>query len=291
MRDISTEIKVGMVVILAIVILLFSIVWIKDYQFGAKRIELVATFPQIGSLEIGDPVSVLGVDKGKVEAIELNGGRVLITLSLDNDVELKEDASITIANIGLMGERVVSITPGSLEKPYDISQPLYGEYDTGISEVFGMMGDVMTEVRSLIAALESTFGEKGEAENIRGLIGDLQELADNVNTFLEKNDEKINRTIADLSAGANKMRTFLDSNEVELNESAVNLAEFSESVTELTNRLNTMTSKIEQGEGTIGKTLADDSLYLDLRNMVNNLDSLITDFKENPRKYVKVSVF
>jgi phospholipid/cholesterol/gamma-HCH transport system substrate-binding protein len=291
MRDLSTEVKVGAVVILAIVILLYAIVWVKEYKFGADRMEVTAAFPEIGTLEVGDPVGVLGVDKGSVKDINLEGDEVLLTLALDKDVQLRKDATISIANIGLMGERAVAINPGKADEPYDLAKPLEGKYDTGISEVFGMMGEIMSEVRSLIAALEGTFGKDGQGENINNLISDLQELADNANSFFYENESAMKSTITDLSSSAAKMKAFLDSNEVELSESAANMAKLSENMTELTERLNALTTKVELGEDTLGKTLADDSLYYDIRTMVNNLDSLITDFKENPGRYVKVSIF
>jgi len=93
MRDVSTEIKVGMVVIAAIVILLYGIIWVKGYQFTVGHYDYTALFPQVGSLSIGDPVSVLGVRKGDVKAIKLSDDRVSVTISLASDVKLKTDAN------------------------------------------------------------------------------------------------------------------------------------------------------------------------------------------------------
>jgi phospholipid/cholesterol/gamma-HCH transport system substrate-binding protein len=50
-------------------------------------------------------------------------------------------------------------------------------------------------------------------------------------------------------------------------------------------------SNLESGEGTLGKALKDDSLYNQLVSATVNLDSLITDFKKHPKKYVKLSIF
>ena len=112
MRDVSTEIKVGMVVIAAIVILLYGIIWVKGYQFTVGHYEYSALFPQVGSLSIGDPVSVLGVRKGEVKDIKLSDDQVSVTMSMASDVKLKEDASVAIVNVGLMGERFVDVNPG-----------------------------------------------------------------------------------------------------------------------------------------------------------------------------------
>jgi phospholipid/cholesterol/gamma-HCH transport system substrate-binding protein len=175
--------------------------------------------------------------------------------------------------------------------PLNQSVPLRGEYDTGISEVFGMMGDIIVEVRALIASLDGTFGETGQSEKIRRLISDLQKLTANANSFFETNRQAMQKTVDDMSAAAGSMRVFLDSNKVEIDQTITNLAELSSTMKDLSGRMDDLVLKIAEGEGTLGKAVTDDSLYIDLRKTVNNLDSLINDFKENPRRYVKVSVF
>lgn len=291
MRDISMEIKVGMVVILAIVILLFTIIWVKEYRFAVSHHEITVIFDEIGTLEEGDPVKALGVKKGSVKKIILDGNNVRVILSLNTDVILKDDAKISVMNVGLMGERFVAIRPGKSEMPLDTSRAIHGEYDTGISEVFGMMGDIIAEVRALIASLDGTFGEKGQGPEFRQLITDLQQLTANANRFFDSNYQQMEKAVNDLASATGNMKELMDTNRVELDQTIANLAELSGTMKQLSERMNDLTSRIAAGEGTLGKTVTQDSLYNDLKRTVNNLDSLITDFKENPKRYVKVSLF
>ncbi|MCP4581146.1 MAG: MCE family protein [candidate division Zixibacteria bacterium] len=291
MRDLSIEVKVGTVVVLAIAILIYSVIWVKEYQFDVEHYFYTAHFPQVGTLDVGDPVAVLGVDKGEVQEIKLTGNTVRVKMSLSSDVTLKEDAKMVVMNVGLMGERFITVWPGESETPLDLNVPIMGKYDTGIPEVMGMMGDAIDEIRSLVAQLEGTVGEKGKAEQIRQIIDALAEITANTSNFVNANQDAMADAVGDLSSAAGRMRAFLDSNSVAMEKSVNNFADASETIKELSGRIDRLSQQLEDGEGTLGKTLADDSLYYDLRSAVTNLDSLITEFKEDPKKFINLSIF
>jgi phospholipid/cholesterol/gamma-HCH transport system substrate-binding protein len=52
-----------------------------------------------------------------------------------------------------------------------------------------------------------------------------------------------------------------------------------------------VTADIRSGKGTAGKLVTDKELYERMNRMVENLDALVKDFKEHPRKYIKFSLF
>jgi phospholipid/cholesterol/gamma-HCH transport system substrate-binding protein len=54
---------------------------------------------------------------------------------------------------------------------------------------------------------------------------------------------------------------------------------------------NSLLAGLERGDGTAGKLMRDSLLYTDLRHVVQHVDSVLADFKANPKKYIKVSVF
>ena len=55
-------------------------------------------------------------------------------------------------------------------------------------------------------------------------------------------------------------------------------------------QLQAILARLERGEGTAGKLLSDTLLYRDARNLVTRLDSLVTDFQKNPRKYINLRI-
>ena len=298
MRNLSVELKVGSIVILAGLILFFGIVWVKDYKFNVNRYEYSVLFPNIGTLEVGDPVSVLGVKKGEVKRISLSGNDVLVTFNLTDDVDLRGDAKFTVMNIGLMGERFINIIPGVSSESLDLSNPVHGFYDTGIPEVMGMMGAAIDEVRHLVAILEGTVGTPAATTSIRNIIANMERISSDLRMLTEENKEKMAQTVEDLSVSSARMRSFVDRNEQKLqgtldniNEASGNFAVISGRMDSLSMSVQNLISEMEAGRGTLGKALKEDSLYQSLLKTAVDLDSLLTDFKANPKKYVHFSIF
>ena len=298
MRNLSVELKVGSIVILAGLILFFGIVWVKDYKFNVNRYEYSVLFPNIGTLEVGDPVSVLGVKKGEVRKIVLSGNDVLVTFNLTDDVDLRGDAKFTVMNIGLMGERFINIIPGVSSVHLDLLYPVHGFYDTGIPEVMGMMGAAIDEVRHLVAILEGTVGTPAATTSIKNIIANMERISSDLRMLTEENKEKMAQTVEDLSVSSARMRSFVDRNEQKLqgtldnfNEASGNFAVISGRMDSLSMSVQNLISEMEAGRGTLGKVLKEDSLYQSLLKTAVDLDSLLTDFKANPKKYVHFSIF
>lgn len=57
------------------------------------------------------------------------------------------------------------------------------------------------------------------------------------------------------------------------------------------NELHTLSQQLNSKEGTLGKVINDEKLYEDLRSLLTRTDSLVTDFKAHPRKYINLSIF
>ena len=294
----TIELRVGIVVAIAAIILFLGIIWIKEYRFNVERYKYGVLFPNVGALGVGDPVTVSGVKKGTVESIILSGGDVLVTFNLTTDVKLKKDAKFTVMNIGLMGERFVDVSPGHSPELLDLSSPVKGFYDTGIPEVMGMAGQMLDEIRRLVAHLEGIFGTEWSQESFRETIKDLRKLSADLVTLLDRNKDKLEKTATDLSYTSSELKVLVERNKEKLQSSVDNFTSSSARLDTITTTLSSLsvslknlTQKIESGEGTFGKLVNDSTLYNDLRKTTNNLDELVTDIKKNPKKYLKVSLF
>jgi phospholipid/cholesterol/gamma-HCH transport system substrate-binding protein len=294
----TIELRVGIVVAIAAIILFLGIIWIKEYRFNVERYKYGVLFPNVGALSVADPVTVLGVKKGTVESIILSAGDVLVTFNLTTDVKLKKDAKFTVMNIGLMGERFVDVSPGHSSELLDLSKPVEGFYDTGIPEVMGMAGQMLDEIRRLVAHLEGIFGTEWSQESFRETIKDLRKLSGDLVTLLDRNKDKLEKTATDLSYTSSELKNLVERNKAKLQSSVDNFTSSSARLDTITTTLSSLsvslknlTQKIESGEGTFGKLVNDSTLYNDLRKTTKNLDELITDIKKNPKKYLKVSLF
>jgi len=298
MRDRSIELRVGIAVVLAVIILVWGIIWVKEYRFRQERYTLSVLFPNVGALDVGDPVTVLGVKKGQVEEIKLHKGDVLVKLNLTQDVNLMEDAKFTVMNIGLMGERFVAIQPGHSEKPLDISQPPKGSYDTGIPEVMGMMGQMIAEIRTLTGYLQGALGTEWSEKKIKETIKNASQLSSDLASLLKKSKPKIDKSVDDLQHASSELRKMVDQNKPKLettlddfSHASNNLVKITSTLEDLSTSLKNLSEKVEKGQGTLGQLVNDTTLYQDLKKTTRSIDELIDDIRKNPKRYFKFELF
>jgi phospholipid/cholesterol/gamma-HCH transport system substrate-binding protein len=294
----STELKVGIAVLVACVILIFGLIWVKGISFNQNRYRYSVLFPNVGSLEVGDPVSVSGVPKGRVEKIKLDRGDVLVTFNLTTDVILKKDAKFMVMNVGLMGERFIGVETGYSDTLLDLSQPIRGYYDVGIPEVMGRMGEMIADIRRLTGHLEKVVGAQSSQEALIQTISNLRAITQKIDTLLDRNKEKFNQSMDDLSSTTIELKRMVSDNKNKIQSTVNNFSSASEKLNNITTTLDSvslflknLSSKIEGGEGTLGQLFNDTTLFEQIKKTTQNVDSLILDIKRHPGKYLKISVF
>jgi len=294
----TVELRVGLVVMLAIAILVVGIIWVKGIRFNQNRYRYSVIFPNVGALEVGDPVSVSGVQKGKVEEIKLFQGDVLVTFNLSTDVVLKKDAKFTVMNIGLMGERFIATETGHSDTLLDLSQPVRGYYDIGIPEVMAMTGEMIFEIRRLVDHLEGVVGTKWSQESLIEIIKNLRKISGDLSGLLDRNQGKFDQTMQDLSHTSSELKKMIDENKTKLKTTvdrfgtaSVKLDNITTTLDSVSLSLKKLSSKIESGEGILGQLVNDTTLFEQIKKTTQHVDSLILDIRKNPKKYLKVSLF
>src|SRR3989339_360636 len=159
MHNRKTDFIVGLVITFSIFILIFGIIYLKEYSVGKKVVNVYALFDDVGTLTEGDPVKINGVKMGKVTTRTLKDNKVLVTLELDANVVIPSDSRITIQNVGLMGERMIGIRLGNSPTPIDPGVPMKGTFDSGIAEAMGMLGEVFGDAKGLILMIQQLMNE------------------------------------------------------------------------------------------------------------------------------------
>src|ERR1051326_1615108 len=113
-----TEFKVGLTVIVAVVVLIGSVMWLKSMSLHEAKHIWKVRFPTTGGLASSDEVQVNGIRKGQVKAMRLDGDHVLVDVELDRSVPLTHDSKVAIRNVGLMGEKVIAVDLRTTGTPY-----------------------------------------------------------------------------------------------------------------------------------------------------------------------------
>lgn len=290
-----SEFKVGIVVFLAIVIFFAGIIWIKGVRFSGDYDTLKVSVPNVGALREGDPVAVSGVTTGKIKTLELISGQVVVTCLVDRNVFLAEDANFTVKNIGLMGERFLEIYAGSSEVALDLEKVHEGNFDTGIPEVMGMMGDMVAEVRELVNLIGRTVASPGTLNEFQQTISQLHQVTIDVGELVSESKEDYKNSLAAIERASSSISNFVENNRTNADSAVANFSQAAGKLNIIADNLDTLASslqmfadKINSEEGSLGLLASDESLYQDVKKTVRELDMLVEDIRTNPKKYLNM---
>lgn len=119
---ISSSFKVGILTIVALSILLFTILWVKGRSFSSAE-RIVVHFKDVNGMRPGSGVQMMGLRVGQVEEITpvIEGENSYVKLKFvitEPDIVIPKASMLTIQQSGLIGEQFLEITPPKLRSVY-----------------------------------------------------------------------------------------------------------------------------------------------------------------------------
>jgi phospholipid/cholesterol/gamma-HCH transport system substrate-binding protein len=293
-----TEVQVGITVLAALVILIGGVTWLKEFTFERKVTLWRVRFEQTGGLGTSDEVHVNGIRKGSVQAMKLAGDQVVVDLALSNEVKLTTDSRVAIRSVGLMGERVIAVDLRATGSPYATTDTIPGVYEKGLSEVMADLGSTMGSVTKIAEQLSAVVDVMDKSGDFSASLKNFRITSEELRHTVTENRAALRSALADFSAAAKTTRGLTTDREAELRQTMDHFARAAENMDRLSIRLDslrasihTVSSRIERGQGTLGKLVNDDKLYADLNSSIQSFRALIEDIKANPKKYLKVEIF
>ena len=277
----KTEIRVGITVIVGLIIFIWILGWAKNFSLSSNQKTLLVKFNSVSGLEVGDNVSVNGVRKGFVENFKLEGDKVIVSLSLDNDVKLQKDATFSISMLDLMGGKKVNINPGISSQPIDYNEVQTGIFFADIPEVMSILGTVEGDIPAIIKDIKITLSSLNNYltdndlnTNIKSSLSNLSKASKKLNILLEENRKGINQLTQNTVKLTQNVNDFLDENKSSLKSSVEELHTVLTQTDSLLVSVNTFSREIKNKKNNIGKILYDDKLYDNLSQSLTQLNEL-----------------
>ncbi|MCM4150974.1 MCE family protein [Arenibacter sp. N53] len=299
---ISREIKTGIVVLGGILLFILGFSYLKSTPLFDNSKTFYAVYNHVGGLQSGTQVTINGFSVGKVNDIRFNDaeGNLLVTFTVDNSFSFSKNSHAELYDTGIIGGKGIQIKPvfdGSLVAKS--GDTLLSSTRPGLTELVqqrltplqAKVEGAVTNADSLLMNVNDILGPKTKRdlrESIAGLnilVKSFQGSANSLNSLLADNQDNLNKSISNLSV--------ITENFNKLSDTLVNagLGETIKNLQSTMGNINDMMSKIEGGEGSLGKLVNDKALYNNLANASRELDLLLQDFRLNPKRYVNVSVF
>lgn len=277
----NLETKVGFFVLLGLAILGVSIMQLSDLRLE-RRNTLYFVFDDIQGLNDKSQVRIAGVEVGQVEKVELVEGRAKITSKIKKDVPVYANAKVSVKLIGLIGSQFLDLNPGTPEAPLlKDGDTIYGAKSKSLSDLIEKLdeliggkdgkGGIGNDLKATMANLRSVteslnYGIGMQREEVRGIVQNLHEFTGDLKGVAADIHEITESKKADIQMAIEKLRSVLE-------------------------RTDEVLAKVQRGEGSIGKLLADKEMGEEVKKTVSNLKDTSESAKEVLGRFTKIRSF
>ena len=300
----SNEARVGLAVLLAAVILIGGITVLRGVDLRSKQYSLRVFYPNVKGLRTGDVVTVGGLSIGRVESMSLAGRKICVELSIQTKVRLPRDSRVTLKSETIMGGKFIEIAPGTDQAMLADGDSLDGVYEADLSQLTATLSPISTDVLGILENVNTTFDEPTRLR-IQTIVSDLARSSARLQEVIGAGGDKAEIAIADVGQCARDLARFartldsmalrqngnVDTSMTSLRHVSLSLESVSAKLDGIAGSLADVLTKVRNGEGTIGKLLYEERLYDDLDSLSCNMNRLAIDIRENPHRYVNVSLF
>ena len=291
------EVLVGVFVTVATVIAVIGIIWLTNGGLS-RGYPLYAKFAWGQNLKKGQPILLAGQEVGHVSNVDLKEGYLDVALAIDKDQPIPRGSAAQVVPVGIFGDVAVAFKP-----PTPLPKTSYNPGDTVVigaptpdmAAILARVDTIGTSVSRLATALETEFVKNGGLHDLRRLTASMATTSDQLSRVIANQDRNVTVLLADFRQTMTKFSAMIDSAQVDstvrnVKTISANMSRLLTQVDSTNREMRSLVAKANNGRGSLGMLLNDSTLYTNVRNLVATTDSLLNDFKKDPKKYINVKI-
>ena len=254
-RELTAEIVVGVFIVTVVLGLASFTFLLSDQKWGMEKYSMEVIFMDVMGLRVKDSVIARGMPVGEVTGLQLveDGHGVRIILSLNKQLSMKKDYSITVVSTSILGGRHLEIYEGTDSLP-DVPE--------GVVFRGQEPHDLMSDAAEVVNAFKDGVVEGKMIDNLKDVSVQLKQIAERLNSG--------EGTLGKLLSADDRMYK-------DLSDAVASLKRISE--------------KIEKGEGLLGRLVQDDSLYEEIESVIGEVRATVDDYRETAPVVSFTSIF
>ncbi|MBP6039690.1 MAG: MCE family protein [Flavobacterium sp.] len=298
---VSREIKTAVLVIISIILFIWGYSFLKGKNLFDNSNKLFVVYENVAGLAPSAPVTLNGLTIGKVNSISINpDGKLLVELHITTDFPIAKTSIAEIYDSGLVGGRQIAIKPNLLDKNYTVSGDyLQASSKLGLTDALAQqLEPLQAKIQQLLENADVLFSNVNDIldtqtrQNLKNSIASLNTTlsefsvaSKNINGLLAENKSKLNNTLNNVDKVSGNFATISDSL------AKANLGQTVKNLEKTLAKVDKIMAELEQGNGTMGKLIKDETMYTNFAKTSKELELLLQDLRLNPTRYVNVSLF
>jgi phospholipid/cholesterol/gamma-HCH transport system substrate-binding protein len=201
-------------------------------------------------------------------------GKAIVDMDVDPDVDLRQGASASIANLGLLGEKYVELTPGPVgAAALPEGSILQGDTPVSFDQITRLARDIETDIKGISSNLNQSLGGAEGEERLKTIVENVRLITEDLRIMVAQNRGNVDSTLANFKEFSGVLVQLVDrldnlvaANQNNVTQGIANIREISKKLETTADNLNQITGRVKSGEGTIGKLIESDETHQNLND-------------------------
>lgn len=301
---VSKELKIGIFVTVVLILSFVIINFLREKDIFNSDISVSATYPDVCGLTASAPVYIKGYKAGTVSDITYSAETetFIVTCSFQKEFVLHADSKMCIYSVDIMGGKGIELVPGASAEPLEdgdmvegvVRSDLLASLGNGLIPLVEKISMAIDSLNVTVSAVNSVLSE----ENRAGISSSIMRLdailadAERVSSAVGGRSAELEEFITNLTAVSGRLSAAVESADSAFAGIGRVAAELERSDIEaLVVSFRALLDSIQDPDGSLGKLMSDGKAYDSLETLLSDISSLIRKIEENPKKYIRISLF
>jgi ABC-type transporter Mla subunit MlaD len=300
----NNKLKISLTILIAVIVAILGFRYMKDLPFFQPSKVIYAHFKNVNGLTGGSTIYVRGVKVGTVKKIELKDsaqdGNVKVALNINNDAKINK-GSVAYLQSSLLGNPAISIHRGNSSQMVPDGGTIKGTYSGGLlgslqksgANLSGEASQSFDKLNKTLSGLQQMVNQQNQQKvdrmltNLQVSTTQLALLMKGRRQTMEEMLDHANRMLANFDTLSTQNKGLIDSSMIALRQTLQNFQQVSQKFNKSGAKLNGILTKINNGQGSVGKMVNDPELYDNLDSLSVSLNQFMENINKNPAQYLK----
>lgn len=290
-RKYNKELVVGAIGIITLLLIYLMINFFKGIDLFKDGERYYVKFDNIGQIVNSSPIYLNGYKAGNVQGINYDFRdmkSIIVTIDIDKRLRIPQGSYAEVNN-HMLGGCDVSIVLSNSDKFISPGDTITGRLNKGLQ---GEAGEIIPSVTNMIPKVDSILTSLNtllSAPELHNSIRNVERLTNDLTTTTAQLNKLLGNDVPQITERMVQMEDDVLAISSQMKE--VDYKELFATLESTLGNLEAITKALNEGEGTAGMLLKDNSLYNKLDSTCSAANALLTDLKNNPKRYVHFSIF
>lgn len=299
---ITREIKTAVLVITSILLFIWGYSFLKSKDILETYKTIYVLYDTVEGLPSSALVTFNGLSIGKVEKMKYDNehGKILVTIIIKGSFPISKSSKAIMHEPGFIGGKQIMIVPNYNDKSIlENNSFLTGEIKPGLTSVLAeklvplqqKMEHMIVRADSMLQNINQVLDAKTKKDikesltHLNTTLLEFSKISESTNELMVENKNNISKSFKNLE------KTTANFEKISDTIFKANLGKTIQSMEQTLSQANKLLKELNEGKGSMGMLLKDDKMYKNLEGATKELEVLLKDMKEHPKRYVHFSLF